>query len=97
MFAHLIPIALIGALICLLHHQGIAASKCIAAVFFMFRPGKEADIVSLDSCTGWVRHVGRFHQNRIYEFHLNCHLSNGDVRVLLLDSKKAGAAAAQPT
>lgn len=88
MLAYLIIAALMGALIYLLYRQGIAASKCIAAVLFVFRPGRQADSASLDSCTGWVRHAGRFLQNRTYEFRLECQLSAGSAEAVLLDCQK---------
>lgn len=71
-----------------LYRQGIAVSRSTRAVLFVFRTGKGADKATLDSCTGWVRHVGRFHESRTYEFTLDCQLSKGDVEVLLLDRKK---------
>ena len=88
MLAYLIIAALMGALIYLLYRQGIAASKCITAVLFVFRPGRQADSVSLDSCTGWIWHAGRFRQNRTYEFRLECQLSAGSAEVVLLDCQK---------
>ena len=39
----------------------IATTKCIRAILFVFVPGKNGDRVTLDSCTGWVRHMGRFY------------------------------------
>lgn len=80
--------ALTGALIWLLYRQGLATTKCIAAVLFAFRPGKQADCVSLDSCTGWVRHAGRFRQGGAYQFYLDCRLSKGHAVVTLLDRQK---------
>ncbi len=53
MLAYLIIAALMGALIYLLYRQGLASSKCITAVLFVFRPGRQADSAFLDSCTGW--------------------------------------------
>ena len=44
-----------------LYGRGIAVSKNIRAVLFMSRPGKSADKVDLDSCTGWVQQIGRAH------------------------------------
>ena len=43
----------------------IAAAKCIKAIAFVFLPGKAGDKVKLDACTGWVRHMGRFYENRV--------------------------------
>ena len=51
----------------------IATTKCIKAIVFVFLPGKAADQVKLDACTGWVRHMGRFYENRIC--FINCSLS----------------------
>lgn len=72
----------------LLYIKGLAASKSIQAILCVFRPGKDADRVTLDSCTGWVRHVGRFHGDRTYEFTFDCQLSKGDAEVFLLDRHK---------
>lgn len=72
----------------LLYCQGIVISRSIAALLFVFRPGKSTDTATLDSCTGWVRHVGRFHESQTYEFTLDAQLSKGDVEVFLLDRKK---------
>lgn len=80
-------LAVFAVFIYLLYRQGFAVTKSIAAILFIFRPERQADRVSLDTCTGWVRHVGRFHESRIYEFHLNCQLSNGDAEATLLNSQ----------
>ena len=80
-------LAVFAVFIYLLYRQGFAVTKSIAAILFIFRPERQADRASLDTCTGWVRHVGRFHESRIYEFHLNCQLSNGDAEVTLLNSQ----------
>lgn len=66
----------------------IAATKCLRAILFVFLPGKREDRATLDSCTGWVRHVGRFYENRTYTFVLEAPLTSGDVEVRLLDQKK---------
>ena len=71
-----------------LYVQGIAVSKNIAAVLFVFRPGKNADRVTLNSCTGWVRHAGRFRESRIYEFTFTAQLSSGHAEAVLLDRAK---------
>lgn len=66
----------------------IAVVKCIRAVVFTFRPGKGADHTTVDSCTGFVRHMGRFYEDRTYTFTLDAKLAKGDVEVLLLGRKK---------
>ena len=71
-----------------LYGRGIAVSKNIRAVLFMFRPEKNADKVNLDSCTGWVQRVGRFHESSTYELILNTQLSKGEAEFSLLDRKK---------
>lgn len=81
-------ILLVCAVAGLLYRQGFAVSKSIAAVLFAFRPGKDADRVTLDSCSGWVSHMGRFRESRAYEFALDGELSKGDAAVILLDRKK---------
>ena len=55
----------------------IATTKCIQAILFMFLPGKTGDKVKLDTCTGWVRHMGRFYENRTYTFTLDVQLAKG--------------------
>lgn len=81
-------IVTIGTVIYLLYCKGLAVSKSIGAILFIFRPGRDADKATLDSCTGWVKHVGRFHESRTYEFTFDAQLSNGNVEVILLDKKK---------
>lgn len=71
-----------------LYRQGIAQSKCIAAAFYVFLPGRSSDRVAMDSCNGWVRRMGKFREARTYEFTLDTQLSNGDVEVFLLDQEK---------
>lgn len=66
----------------------MAGVKCIMATFFAFVHGKNRDKVTVDACTGWVRHMGRFHESRTYCFVLDTQLSKGNVEVLLLDKKK---------
>lgn len=78
----------LGAVIYLLYSQGLAVTKCIAAVLFAFRPGRDADRAELNSCTGWVRHMGRFHQGRTYEFSFEARLSKGEAEVSLLGRDK---------
>ena len=87
-YYHLIIILALGAVIYLLYRRGLAVTKCIAAVLFVFRPGREADRADVNSCTGWVRHVGRFHENKTYAFTLTCRLSKGSAAVCLLDREK---------
>lgn len=71
-----------------MYQRGYAVSKSIAAIVFVFHPGKDADRVTVDSCTGWVSHGGLFRESRIYEFTLDAQLTRGDVEVLLLNQKK---------
>ena len=71
-----------------LYGRGIAVSKQISAVLFQFLPGKGGDSVSVDSCTGWVQRVGRFHESSTYELILNTQLSKGEAEFSLLDRKK---------
>ncbi len=68
-----------------LYSRGMAVSKSIGAILFIFHLGKSADQVTLDSCTGWVRHVGRFPKSQAYEFTFDGRLSSGEVNVILLD------------
>ena len=80
--------AAIGILIYLLHRQGFAVTKSIAAVLFVFQLGKRGGRASLNSCTGWVRYPGRFRESRVYHFCLVAQLTEGDMEVFLLDAKK---------
>ena len=70
------------------YFRSIAVSKSIAAILFVFRPCRDADKVTLDSCTGWVKHMGRFSESRAYEFTIDKQLSKGNEEVLLLGAKK---------
>lgn len=85
---YLIIILVLGAVIYFLYSRGLAVTKCIAAVLFVFRPGRDADRAELNSCSGWVRHMGRFHQGRVYEFSFEARLSKGEAEVSLLDRDK---------
>lgn len=80
--------AVVCALIYVLYRQGFGVLKRISAIMFVFRPGKNADRATLDSCTGWVKHAGRFSESRTYDFLLNTHLSKGNAEVALLDGKR---------
>ena len=85
---YLIFFLALGAAIYFLYCQGFAVTKSIAAVLFVFRPGRAADRVSLNSCTGWVRHMGRFRQGRAYEFSFEARLSKGEAEAALLGRDK---------
>lgn len=74
-------------LVLLLYRQGFLMTKSIAAVFFLFRPEKSRDRASLNSCSGWVRHMGKFRESGSYIFSLDLQLSQGDAEVSLLDGK----------
>lgn len=72
-----------------MYQHGFAVSKSIMAVIFVFHPGLDGDRATVDRCTGWVSHAGRFRESRIYEFTLDARLTQGNVEVLLLNRKKA--------
>ena len=76
------------AFIYILYCQGFAVLRRTTAIMIVFRHGKNADKATLDSCTGWVKHAGKFRESKIYEFFLDAQLSKGDVEVILLDRKK---------
>lgn len=80
--------AILCAVCFLLYSRGIMVSKCVKAVLFLFRPGRDMDEATLDSCTGWVRHAGRSRDSRTYVFTLETQLSAGEAEVLLLDGEK---------
>lgn len=75
-------------LIYLLYRSGVAVTRSIVALVFVFRTGRDGDSVTLKSCTGWVRHVGRFRERGSCQFVFEAQLSKGDAEVLLLDGKK---------
>lgn len=70
------------------YFQSIAVTKSIVAILFAFHPCRDADRVTLGSCTGWLKHMGRFSESRTYEFVLDTQLSKGNAEVILLDAKK---------
>ncbi len=79
---------LAGIFVYLLYRRGLIVSKSIRAVLFLFQPGDGLDRATVDACTGWVRHAGRFRESRSYVFTLDAQLSAGEAEVLLLDSGK---------
>lgn len=80
--------AVVVAFVYLLYCKGFGVLKSIAAILFVFRRGRNVHKATLDSCTGWVRYVGRFRESRIYEFTFEAQLSKGNAEVILLDKKK---------
>lgn len=71
-----------------LYLRSLMESKSVAAVLYAHRPGRAADRLTLDSCTGWVRHAGYFPESGTYAFTLDTRLSRGTVEVKLLDREK---------
>lgn len=80
--------AVVSAFIYILYCQGFAVLRRTSAIMIVFRHGKNADQATLDSCTGWVKHAGRFCESKTHEFFLDAQLSKGNVEVILLDRKK---------
>lgn len=80
--------ALLGTGLYLLYDSGILVFKHIKAVLFVFRHGMDMDRAMLNSCTGSVRHIGRFRENGTYEFRFGVQLSKGDAEVFLLDRNR---------
>ena len=78
----------VSAVIYILYCQGFAVLRRTVAIIFVFRHGKNADKATLDSCTGWVKHVGRFRESKTYKFFFDAQLTRGNVEVILLDRKK---------
>ena len=78
----------IFALIYILYCQGFVVLRRTSAIMIVFRHGKNADKATLDSCTGWVKHAGKFCESKTYEFFLDAQLSKGNAEVILLDRKK---------
>lgn len=81
------PAVLCG-LVLLLYRRGLAVSKRIRAILFVFLPGRDADRARLNACTGWVCHAGRFRESRVYQFTFDAQLSQGDAEAVLLDRDK---------
>lgn len=83
---------LLAVLVCLaiylMCRSGATVTKSIAAVLFVFRRSKNADNVSVSSCTGWVRHALRLQEGKTCEFHLDAQSPKGDIAISLLDGKK---------
>lgn len=71
-----------------MYRHGFAVAKSIMAVIFVFHPGPNGGRATVDRCTGWVSHAGRFRESRIYELTLDARLTQGDVEVLLLNREK---------
>ena len=63
----LLPVFL-GIAIYLAYSQGLVVTKWIAAMLFVFRPGKYGDQATVNVCNGWVRHRVRFQEDRSYAF-----------------------------
>lgn len=80
--------AVVFAFIYILYRQGFAVLRRTSAIVLVFRRGKNEDKATLDSCTGWAKHAGRFRESKTYEFLLDAQLSKGNVEVILLDRKK---------
>ena len=80
--------AVVSAFIYILYCQGFAVLRRTSAIMIVFRHGKNADQATLDSCTGWIKHAGRFCESKTHEFFLDAQLSKGNVEVILLDRKK---------
>lgn len=72
----------------ILYRRGAVVSKSICAALFVFKPGKSSDRITLESCTGWVRHGVRPRESREYEFSLTEELTAGKASVALLDREK---------
>lgn len=72
----------------LLYRRGLVVTKEIAAVFFVFRPGRTGDRVTLNGCSGWARHAVRLREGRTYVFSLDMRLSGGEAEAVLLDQKR---------
>lgn len=69
--------------------QGMAVYKSISAIVFVFLPAGEKDKFTLKSCSGFIRYGGRFYKSGIYKFILDTQLSEGHVKVILMDKKKS--------
>lgn len=75
-----------------LYIRSLMESKSVAAVLYAHRPGRNADRLTLNSCTGWVRHIGYFPESGTYVFAFETQLSKGTAEVVLLDREKRALA-----
>lgn len=71
-----------------LYIRSLMESKSVAAVLYAHRPGRNADRLTLNSCTGWVRHIGYFPESGTYVFAFETQLSKGTAEMVLLDREK---------
>lgn len=62
--------------------------KSIAALKFIYWPGKNKDQFSVAACSGWVRRRLRAREGGVYSFALNIQLEKGEAEALLLDGQK---------
>lgn len=83
-----VSIAAFAILLFLSYRHGLAVTKCVRAVLFVFWIGNQRDYASLNSCTGWVRHMRRFRRSQVYAFSFDCRLSQGEAAVILLDRQR---------
>lgn len=75
-----------------LYIRSLMESKSVAAVLYAHCPGRNADRLTLNSCTGWVRHIGYFPESGTYVFAFETQLSKGTAEVVLLDREKRALA-----
>lgn len=80
--------ALFLIVMCTLYREGVLSLKKTSAWSCALWPGKRRDRASMNTCTGCIRHVGRFRESRTYEFEFDCQLTRGDAAVSLLDRNK---------
>ena len=74
---------LMGILMYLLYINGyLVANSKRAAMFIGSRRGKKS---RFSSCTGYIKRVIRFKENRKYHFALSTELSTGEISMELLD------------
>lgn len=73
----------------LLDREGLAVTKNLRAVVFVFRPGPRRDRARVSGCTGWVRRRMRrrmrVRESGTHAFALELDLSEGTAAVSVLD------------
>lgn len=89
MWKVIIILICLGILFYVLYMQGLMVINSKRVVMFMGSiRGRDNCKAKFTMCSGSMKRVVRFKENRTYIFSLNSELSNGEVEVKILDSSK---------